>query len=112
MKTKTEFPNKPFEMISSLLSLPRKKEKQPSPDKMMVDKASLTLITQILGHSSSSQARKILESLGNLVYTAIKDISKAKNPQYTMIQFLQTHRSTQERSIFNFIFHCELKHCF
>ena len=100
MKTKTDFPNKPFEMITSFLTLPRKKERQPSSDKYLADKASLTLITQILGHSSSSQARKISETLGNLVYTTLNEFSKEKHLQLAISKFLNTHRSRKGRKIF------------
>jgi hypothetical protein len=100
MKSKTDFPNKPFEMVTTLFSLPRQKEKQPNSDELLTDKAAITTLTQILAHSSVTNAQKILCMIGELIYFVINAFMKMKHSLTAMEQFLITHKKHRGRNLF------------
>ena len=101
MKNKTDFPNKPFEIISSFLSQPRKKEKQPSSDSILGQKAALSILTQILTHSSCENSQKLLHLIGNIIYYVINVFFKSINTLELMEKFLSIHKKNKGMDMFS-----------
>lgn len=100
MKTKTDFPNKPFEMLTSLLSIKRKKEKQPNSDEIQIQKAASTILSQILTHSSPELASELLSLIGMLIYTTLSLFINLKQPLVKIKQFKGRFKKTQGRDMF------------
>ena len=87
MKTKTDFPNKPFEMLTCLLKIKRQKEKQPNSDEIQAQKAATTILSQILTHSSPEMASEHLSLIGMLIYMTLNLFLKSKQPLLKIKQF-------------------------
>lgn len=87
-------------MLTSFLTLPRKKEKQPNSDKIQSQKAACTLLSQIITHSSPDNASNHLSLIGELIYTSIKLISKSSEPLMTMKRFIDKNKGNRGRDLF------------
>jgi hypothetical protein len=92
---------KGLDSLKNLLTTHRTKEAQLKSVPLTVEKASLTLLTQMITSGSPKVAQGVLRLVGETIYYLLQSIKKSQNPMNTLNSLLESFRENKGRKFFS-----------